>query len=54
LENSPKMGGNDLQELLRRNREKYTAAFELTLLATSSAVTQSGLTFALDEPQRPI
>jgi len=54
LEGSPKMGGDDFQEPLRRNREKYTATFEPALLETSTAVTQSGLTFALDDPQRPI
>jgi hypothetical protein len=54
LERSPKMSSADFTELLKQNREKYTAAYEPALLETSSAITQSGINFALDEPQRPI
>jgi hypothetical protein len=54
LEHSSKMGNDDFNELLKQNREKYTAAYEPALLDASSAIAQSGVTFALDEPQRPI
>jgi|tagenome__1003787_1003787.scaffolds.fasta_scaffold20978589_4 hypothetical protein len=54
LERSPKIGSEDFQELLRQNREKYTASFEPALLETSQAIAGSGISFALDEPQRPI
>jgi hypothetical protein len=54
LERRPKMRDDEFKELLQRNREKYTAAYEPALLETSAAIVQSGITFALDDPQRPI
>jgi len=54
LERRAKMTGDQFKELLKRNREKYTAAYEPELLEASAAIAQSGMSFALDEPLRPI